>query len=88
MIDKKTFRKNHVRKGVATWTVDVSLDQIGEGIESMNETACDNAIEEGHLLEDITYKPIGVRKATGEIIIRCKASAQTWLAEAFETEED
>ena len=84
---KEEFKKKFVRKGIATWKVEASLDKIQEGVDSMNEFACDDFVEQGYLLEDISYETIGVNKKTKEIIIKCTANAENWLAEAFADEE-
>ena len=84
---KEEFKKKYVRKGIATWKVGASLDKIQEGVESMNEFACDDFVDQGDLLEDISYEVFGVNKKTKEIIIKCTANAENWIAEAFADEE-
>lgn len=84
---KEMFKKKYVRKGIATWKVEVSLDQIQEGVDAMNEFACDDFVEHGCLLEDISYEAVGVNKKTHEVIIKCCANAENWLTEAFADDE-
>ena len=86
-MSKEDFKKKYVRKGIATWKVEASLDKIQEGVDSMNEFACDDFVEQGYLLEDIAYETFGVNKKTNEIIIKCTANAENWLAEVFADDE-
>ena len=58
----------------------ISIEHLATiGIEGLNEMCCDDIVEDGHLLEDISYSAKSIEG--GDVVVEATAHAGTWKAE-------
>ena len=82
---KQEFVKLIDNDDFVTWeTNPIDVQTLAElGIEGLNEIACDDIVEDGYLLEDISY--VAKEVIDGKVIIEATGHAGTWKAETFES---
>lgn len=88
-IPAETFKRSHVDLMTSRFTYDVSCNinvltkraDSATGVDYLNDTLCDDAVEDGYLLEDITYELAWTTKEKDETLLtlRVSGSASDWL---------
>lgn len=90
MISASDFRENNIYENDrANYEVKIDLDPIDFcqlGLDGLNELLADDAVENGHLLEDLCYTWGFSKDGNGEVdglLVRVSADASSWLSEAM-----
>ena len=94
MILTSDFRENHIdENNRAHYEVKIDLDPMGFselGIDGLNELLADEAVANGHLLEDLCYSWGFSKDENGEInglLVQVSADASSWLDNEHECDE-
>ena len=83
------YTKEEFRKliNMDDFTVEFTSNPVGiqemcnMGFDGLTESCIDDTVDDGYLIEDVTFEADSV--VDGKVVVKITGHAETWLAEAF-----
>ena len=76
-LSKKQVEKRKNEEGFITVIVSLSLEELGVGVECLNDVVSDMVLGESSGLEDVSYSPVGI--AGDEVLVEVTGNVGSWL---------
>ena len=76
-LSKKQVEKRKNEEGFITVIVSLSLEELGVGVECLNDVVSDMVLGESSGLEDVSYSPVGI--AGDEVLVEVTGNVGNWL---------